>query len=346
MDGQGDDGETTPEGGRRRALADGGNDPLEEPAGEDTSASGADATDAGGNGGPEGGGEGGAGDGGTVAGGFPLSRRQTLAGGGLVVAIGLGLGASHVLRPAGAVSPEFPRDEMEENGWVEVEQVSEPVMQSSAGPITIEAIANIVRFEDQGLVEEIKDREITLEYRGTSTTERLGDHTTGQFDQSMGVFAATKIDLTPHIDELPAGIGRAEVMGQVETQAQNQFEQQLEDAGLENPRQVDSGTFEVETGQTGSLYEYLATFSFESASFETQGVPITVPGGTIDVAGHLAVWHDGSNIVVAAGGHPAENYTDTVTESVQGGELTVDLDLGLNPSELRREIRSYMAQVE
>lgn len=277
---------------------------------------------------------------------YPLTRRQAIAGGGgLIVLLGAGVGVSHVLRPARAVQPTVPADELEENGWVRIDQTVETVL-DDAGPVTVEAIASTLRYENEGLKTDIQDTPVTIEYRGQTTTGTLGDYLGEAFDQSMGVFAATKIDLTPHVDELPGGLGRAEVMDPVLTQARAQFEGQLSDAGLEDVRQVGSDTIEVETGQAAEFFEYRASFTFEKMDATLQGTTITIPGDEIEIAGYLAVWHNGRNVLVAAGAHPNENYANTITETVQGEELTVSFDLDLSPSSLREEVQGYMRRVE
>lgn len=318
---------------------DGGTDPLDDPVEGQADANDADGEPADAGAEPTGAGE--------AAPGIPVSRRQAILGAGVVGVLGVGVGASHVLRPAQAVSPEVPRRALEENDWVRVAEATEPVVQDSAGPISIEAIASTVRYENEGLVADIKDRDVTVEFAGDTQTERLGDHAGGQFDQSMGVFAAMKVDITPHIDELPAGIGRAQVMGPVRTQAGDQFESQLREAGLENVREVEpTTTFEPDSGADATFFEYRGAFRFEQTSVDVQGTQLQIPGGSIEIAGYLAVWHDGRNVVVAAGAHPNQNYTDTVTDTVAGRELTIDVDLGLRPSQLREEALGYMAAVE
>lgn len=278
---------------------------------------------------------------------YPLTRRQAIVGGGGIIALlAAGLGVSHVLRPARAVQPTVPEDDLERNGWVQSDLTAETVLDDAAGPINVEAIAATVQYENEGLTNDIKDTEVTIEYRGQTMTDPLSDYLGSEFDQSMGVFAATKIDLTPHIDELPGGLGRAEVMDPVVTQAQEQFDQQLRDAGLEDVRQVEESTLEVDTGQEATLFEYRASFTFEETNASLQGTTITIPGDEIEVAGYLAVWHNGRNVLIAAGAHPNENYTNTVTDTVQGAELTISFDLELSPSSLRDEVQGYMARVE
>ncbi len=277
--------------------------------------------------------------------GYPITRRQAIAGGGIVVLLGGGLGISHVLRPARAVHPTVPEADLENNGWVQIAETSDTVLDDAAGPVNVEAIASTVQYEDQGLVRQIQDTPVQIEYRGQTSTETLGSYT-NEFEQSMGVFAATKIDITPHLDELPGGIGRAEVMDAVETQARAQFEQQLRDAGLENVSREGTSTLEVDTGQDATLDDYRATATFEQTQATVQGTTLDIAGDEIEIAGYLALWHNGRNVLIGAGAHPNENYADAVTDTVQGAELTLSFDLDLSPSSLREELLGYVRQIE
>lgn len=278
--------------------------------------------------------------------GTSITRRQAIAGGGVAVLLGTGLGVSHLIRPATAVSPTVPEDDLAENGWVRSDRTTETVLEDAAGPVAIEAIAGTVQYDNEALHNDITDTDMTVEYRGETTTVPLGDSLGSAFDQSMGVFAATKIDVTPHVDELPGGLGRKEVMEPVETRAQEQFEAQLRENGLEDVRQVGADTLEVATGETATVFEYRATFVIESTEVDLDVTSIDVDGGEIAVAGYLAIWHSGKNAIIAAGGHPDENYTETVTDTVLGEELSMSFDLGLSPGSLEEEILGYMRRVE
>jgi len=279
-------------------------------------------------------------------GGLPITRRQAIAGGGLVALLGAGLGVAHVLRPTEAMLPTVPDADLEADGWVKVDEAIETVLEDSVGPVNVEATAGTVRYENQALLTDIRDTPVTIEFLGETLTEALGDYLGSAFEQTMGVFAATKIDVTPHVDELPGGLGRAEVMAPVVSQAQEQFEGQLRDAGLENVRQVETGTFEVATGEAARLFEYRATFVFGEANVSIRGASVSISGGEIEIAGYLAVWHDGRNVLLAAGAHPNENYADVVTETIRGEELRISFDLGLSPTSLREEVQGYMRRVE
>jgi len=194
-----------------------------------------------------------------------------------VALIAAGFGVSHVLRPAEVIPPTVPEAELAANGWVRVDESTETVVDDTAGPVTVQAEAATVRYENEALANRIVETEATVEYLGQTTTEPLGDHLGSEFDRSIGVFTATKVDVTPHVDELPGGLGRAEVMDPIETRAKEQFEQQLRGAGLANVRQVETAAFEVDTGQEATRFEYRATFAFEGRASPSGEPPSMSP---------------------------------------------------------------------
>lgn len=281
----------------------------------------------------------------TERGTVPITRRQVIAGGGLLAVLGAGIGTSHVLRPAEEIVPVVPEEDLEANGWVESDRTTETVIDDSVGPVTVRATAVTLQYENDGLRRDLLNTEVSIEFLGRTTTETLGDLVGSEFDRPMGVFTATKMDVTPHVDELPGGIGRARVMESVVIQANEQFERQLRDAGLVDVRQVETDTVEVDTAHSATYAEYRGTFVVEQTDVELEGTTIEIPGNAIEIAGHLAVWHDGRNVVLAAGTHPNETYSETVTETVQDEELTIEFDLDLAASSLREEVLGYMRRV-
>ncbi|MFB6311297.1 MAG: hypothetical protein ABEH64_08985 [Salinirussus sp.] len=206
-----------------------------------------------------------------------VTRRHAIAGGGLVALLGTGIGISHFLRPASAVQPDVPVDALQEDGWVEGESSTEVVLEDSAGPVTIRAVAATVQYQNRRLVDQVRNTEVMIDYMGQSTTQPLGDYLDGELNQPLGVFSATKIDVTPHLDELPAGLGQAEVMDPLRAQAQSEFEQQLETAGLDDIRQVRTDTIDIDTGQAAEYFEYTAAYRIEETSTTVQGVELTIP---------------------------------------------------------------------
>lgn len=275
-----------------------------------------------------------------------ITRRQALAGGGVLVGVGALLGISHVLRGPAFVEPTVPEETLRNDGWTRVDETREVVLEDSAGPLAVQANAVTVRWEDGALVEKIRDAEVTVEAFGLTRTQPLGNLVGSEFGGSMGAFAATKIDVTPHVDELPGGLGRAEVMNPVRTQARESFEEQLREAGLEDVSRAGTRTLEIDTGETADVFEYDATFPFEATTVDVDGGSVRIPSTGIDVAGYLAVWHDGVNVLIAAGAHPDENHADTVTDTVRGETVTVSFDLGLRPARMREDLLGYMAAVE
>ena len=75
--------------------------------------------------------------------------------------------------------------------------------------------------------------------------------------------------------------------------------------------------------------------------------PITIEGGEIPVAGHLAAWIADDSVLVTGGAYPAANFARQVTESPSAAiDLSVDIDLGLTPDAYRAELFDLMRRVE
>jgi len=59
------------------------------------------------------------------------------------------------------------------------------------------------------------------------------------------------------------------------------------------------------------------------------------------------VWNAGDYVVVAGGAYPGENFATTTEKDLSEAiTVTVDVDLGLAPSEYEQEVRGLMAATE
>lgn len=263
----------------------------------------------------------------------------------------MGLGAIgytvlSVLNPPNAPPPDLPTEEMEREGWVRTAQNKEVVMRTSLGPIGVKALANTVQYGDRGLTEHVRSQPVALEASGQTLTRELGQVAPNALDQYLALLVATRIDLGPDLDNLPLGIGRAEVMGQVESTARDSFVTTMQDSGLENIQQTSSGDFEVATGETGTRYRYQADFPFGGGTATMNGEQFTFPRSRLKMAGYLAVWHHADWIMIGAGAHPDENYSDSFQEELSSGATaTISLDFGLSPASYREEILGIIRQL-
>ena len=275
-----------------------------------------------------------------------LTRRRALIGAGLVGVGAVGYAVLSILNPPNAPRPVLPTDRMEADGWVETGGEGAPVTEMRVGPLTITTLANTVQYGNRGLLDAVRQRDVTVEGAGQTVTRSLAEAAPEALDQYLAIFVASRIDLGPDVDDLPLGIGRAEVMDQARAAAQTSFERTMADAGLQGISRTGSGTLAVDTGETAMLDRYRADFPFAGGTVSALGQEFDVPSTALEMAGYLAVWHHGDWIMVAAGAHPAANYSDSVERELDGGgTATVSLDLGLAPADYRDQILGYAGEM-
>lgn len=255
-----------------------------------------------------------------------MQRREFLAaaGAGTLAAFA---GCSTALGSVAA--PVVPTDQLESGGWVRRDESQETVFERSYGPVTLEAKSHTLAYEDQDLREAIREK------------------TLGRVDGQMALFSATRIEFNPNLADLPGDVATSTIVDQTESAARSQFESQMRGAGLENVQQVETGSLTVDTGAETRLTTYEAEFPFDGVEFPvTDEQTVTMPGSAITVAGDLAVWSQDEAVLVAGGAYPAENVSETVTESLSSAiTVTVDVDLGLEPTRYREEMRSLIGAV-
>lgn len=226
--------------------------------------------------------------------------------------------------------PVVPEDRLSEGGWERSDDVTQdPAFEQNAGPVTVTASTRTLLYDDADLRAEIEEK------------------TLGQASGQFATFFASRVTFDPDLTSLPAGAGRKELLGQVESQSRAQFEARLKQAGLGPVEQVGTGSFDVASGASARLTEYEATYAFEGFSVDVGEEPITIEGGEIPVAGHLAAWIASDSVLVAGGAYPAANFAREVTESPSAAiDLSVDIDLGLTPDAYREELFGLMRRVE
>lgn len=216
-----------------------------------------------------------------------VTRRRLLAGSATAAAVGVAgcLGTREGPVPAPTVTSDRIDD------WRLLDESESTVFEQSYGPVTVTAL------------------EHTRIYEYVSVAEALSD----AFGASGSpvVFFATRIDVRPALDSLPAGVGRERLMTEVESAAVDAFRSQLRASGIENVDIVDEGTSTVKSGNTATTWQLEGEFEFDGE--------IPLPDGstsdfaeTVPIASRLGVWHDGTDAIVAGGAHPAEPLTETI----------------------------------
>ena len=275
-----------------------------------------------------------------------LTRRRALAGTLLLGVGAMGAGVLSIMNPPQAPPPSLPTEEMQQDGWVQTDQAKEVLSRSQVGPVTVTAIGNRLNFGDQGLLDAVRNSDVTLEIAGQRATRTLGEVAPDAIQQHLAIFVATRIDLGPDVDNAPFGLGRAQVMDQVESTAERSFVQTMRDAGLENVRRTDEGSLDIQTGETATYKGYAGAVPFQGGTFTESGEEFTIPATTLEMAGHLAVWHHEDWVMIGAGAHPAANYAPTFDEQLSTGHTaTLSLDLGLRPATHREELLGYVRRM-
>ncbi|MBV0924578.1 hypothetical protein KTS45_10250 [Halomicroarcula limicola] len=257
-----------------------------------------------------------------------MNRRDYLAAGLGVGAAALS-GCSSFLAAAETPRPIVPEERLDATGWEETGDDSGTVLDESYGPVTLEAVQHTLRFQDVALRKSVRER------------------TLGEVDTALSIFFASRVDFSPNLDNLPAGAGQAEIVDQVQTNARQQFERQMENQGLTNVEEVGTGNIDVDTGETAEAVNLSAIFPFEGITFDvSEGQSVEVPAADIAIDAFLAVWHHGDYVLISGGAHPAENFKQTIESDLSAGiNVSVDIDLGLQPEAYRTETRSLVAGV-
>lgn len=179
--------------------------------------------------------------------------------------------------------------------WREIDESRSTAFEQSYGPVTVQA------------------RERTLIYEYVDVAEALA--ATFDASGSLVVFFATRIDLRPAIDRLPAGVGRDRLMEEVESAAVDAFRAQLRDSGIEDVEVVDEGTTTVRSGNTATAWRLAGEFALDGEFPLPDGSTEPV-SETVEMESRLGVWHDGTDVIVAGGAYPTDPLIDVIDEAL------------------------------
>jgi hypothetical protein len=250
--------------------------------------------------------------------------RRTFLGG--ASAVGLGALAGCMSAIGTVAPPETPDELLDEGGWEQADQSEETILDRSYGPVDVTA------------------KSTTVTYTDTALSASLREKTLDRIDATLAIFAASHINFSPDLNNLPAAVGRKEVLNRTETQAKAQFEQQMRDQGLENVEQQGEAEFTTDSGKSPGVTQFTAEYPVGSIQYDTGEETFTLDVGSLDVAGDLAVWNEGDYVVVAGGAYPNQNFAETTEKDLSEAiTVTLDVDLGLTPDAYREEARELMA---
>ena len=262
-----------------------------------------------------------------------LTRRRLLAGGASVAAVGV---AGCLGTRDGPVPEPIVTSDRIDDGWRLIEESQGTVFEESYGPVTVRAL------------------EATQVYEYADVAEALAE--TFGAEGSPVIFFATRLDLRPALDNLPGGIGRDRLMTEVESAAIDAFRAQLAESGIENVEVVDEGITTVTGGHTATAWVLEGEFTFDG------GIPLP-DGSTGDISepvavrARVAVWHDGTDVLVSGGAFPTEPLTEVIDDAVpdllDGDEVLDEITdeetkeaLETEPATFDEEISALIVSVE
>ncbi|GGN96630.1 hypothetical protein [Haloarcula pellucida] len=258
-----------------------------------------------------------------------MDRRDYLAVGASVGAAAMS-GCSSFFAAAETPKPSVPSDRLESGGWEQSGENSGTVLEESYGPVTLQAVQH------------------TLQYQDVALQQTVADRTLGRMETALSVWFASRIDFSPNLDNLPAGVGQAQIVDQVQANARDQFERQMENQGLTSIERTGTGSVDIDTGETAETVNLGAVYPFEGISFDiSETERVEIPPTDIGISAILAVWHHGDYVLVSGGAYPEENFEQSIDSDLSEGiSVTVDIDLGLEPEAYRKEVRSLVAGVQ
>ena len=229
----------------------------------------------------------------------------------------------------GAVAlPEVPQSALAEAGFTKQDEtVDRQVFEKNFGPVTVEAVASSVTYEDTALAKEVSEK------------------TLGTVEASLAMFSATRVEIAPDVADL--GPVQSTVTSEIEANARGQLAATLEEYGLENVEQTNTGTIAVDSGAEASLTEFTATYPIEDITVPVyDGRSISLEGTDLEVAAVLAVWAADDGFLVSGGAYPAENFATTKSMDLSDAiSISVDVDLGLTPDAYREELLGLVRSV-
>ena len=230
----------------------------------------------------------------------------------------------------GDLSPPSFDDAAKGDAWEQFDSTSSVALEQDVGPVHVTATQQTVLLENAELRTELSEK------------------TLGGLDAQLSIAFATRVDIDPGLDQLPGGLGRGQLMSQLEDSAVNGFKSQLSSSGIEDVEAVGETTITTDDGTDVTATEYEGVYAFDAISFDvTDDKSITLEGDELVVTGWLATWHDGVGPLIAGGVYPGENFVKSVEEALtEGITVRLDVDLGFEPASYEEEVLDLVGSVE
>lgn len=248
---------------------------------------------------------------------------------GAAAGIGL-LGLSGCVASASPSPPDVPDDQLDAGNWELVREEQEEAFNESYAGQEITATATTEVYENAALRED------------------LAEKTLGEVSDAPVTFFASRVTFDPDLTNLPGGVGRDQILDEVEANARDTLEGQMESSGVETIETVDEGTLTVDSGDEARRTDLEGLLAFEPISVPvSEGETIELDEDGIPVAGRLAVWHAEESVLVAGGAFPAENFAADVDEELSSAiSVSIEVDLGLEPDRYEEALLDLVRAVE
>lgn len=188
-------------------------------------------------------------------------------------------------------------------------------------------------------------------YEFARLSEEVAEKTLEQFEGDLGVFFASRITFE----------GYASYLADAERIADEGLEEmtaEMETMGITDVTEVEPADPRPAAADRQALREVVGSYPIEDLSLEAE-LPgdarrtFEVEGGEMPVRGLLAAWKTGRRTAYVAGGvYPDGDFERESRTSVTGDgrgdgvDVTVSVDLGLDPEAYREEIVDLVERVE
>lgn len=255
-----------------------------------------------------------------------MNRRRFV---GATAGVGL-IGLSGCLASASPRPPDVPGSAIEEGDWELVDERQEEAFSQEYAGQEITATSTTEVYENAGLRDEIAEK------------------TLGEVSEAPVTFFASRVTFDPDLTSLPGGVGRDQIVAEVESNARDTLRAQMENNGVEDVERTEEGTLTVDSGQEASRTDLAGRLPFDPISLPvTDGETIEIDEDGIPVAGRLAVWYADDSVLVAGGAFPAENFAASIDEDLSSAiSVSVEVDLGLEPDAYESELLDLVRAVE
>lgn len=188
----------------------------------------------------------------------------------------------------------------------------------------------------------------TILQGNTAVQQNVKEKANGEFDQQLGLFFATYIDL----EGLTTGLASA---SKIADKVAPQIKAQMEEAGIEGVDSVEPASPLPDVdGETRAFAGHYKTPAFEQTA-QIEGVgkrTVRFPSKKLSIRGFATVWKEKSGVAFASGGVvPIDDYegqsrTSITSKKSDGIDFIVDVDMNIPYERMRTEIVRMAESVE